>query len=127
MNYFEPASSVIGGRIRDERINRGMTQSEFADRLSISISYLGALERGTRSVSRNVLDKLHEKFGLSYDYLIQGAEQLKPQLHGMVCEPEFYRIKRSTQFLLNSCSSDEIRQCYRLINTYLDCLHGPSK
>lgn len=126
MNYFEAASPIIGGRIRSERVRRGMTQSEFASMLSISISYLGALERGTRVVSRSVMDKLHNVLGMSYDYLIEGLEKSTAAGASIVCEPEFYRVRRSAQFLLNSCSSDEIKQCYKLINTYLDCLHGPS-
>ena len=46
----------VGQRIRHERQLRYMTQAQLSELLGISVSYLGALERGDRLVSMNVLD-----------------------------------------------------------------------
>lgn len=124
MKYIKSSSALIGKRIRSERTKRGMTQSQLSARLRISVSYLGALERGTRAVSRSMMDRLHEELGLSYDYIIEGPKGEPSLSRSLVCEPEFYRMRRSTQYLLSSCTSEEINQCFRLINTYLDCLHS---
>ena len=60
ISYESSYSILIGHRIRNERIALGMTQSEFAKLLGISPSYLGALERGTRPVSRLSLIHISE-------------------------------------------------------------------
>ena len=75
ISYESSYSILIGHRIRNERIALGMTQSEFAKLLGISPSYLGALERGTRPVSRSIMNRLHEKTHISYDYLLEGLEK----------------------------------------------------
>lgn len=126
--YKSSLPDIIGHRIRNERLALGMTQAEFARLLGISPSYLGALERGTRPVSRSIMDRLHEKTHMSYDYLMEGYR--KPSLlpHNLVAEPECYRVRRDFNLLLGSCSLSEIRACYQLVHTYLDCLHDePAK
>lgn len=125
MNYFDfSVSGVIGGRIRSERLNRHMTQAEFAALLGISTSYLGALERGIRPVSRSIMDRLHERFHVSYDYLLDGTKNRDTAIRNTVAEPEHYRLRRSFHYLLNSCSNEEMRQCYRLLYSYLNCLRS---
>ena len=99
ISYESSYSILIGHRIRNERIALGMTQSEFAKLLGISPSYLGALERGTRPVSRSIMNRLHEK-------------------------TEHYRVRRDIGLLLASCSVREAKDCYQLIHTYLDHLRS---
>ena len=83
ISYESSYSILIGHRIRNERIALGMTQSEFAKLLGISPSYLGALERGTRPVSRSIMNRLHEKTPISYDYLLEGLEKTDDTIHIM--------------------------------------------
>ena len=64
ISYESSYSILIGHRIRNERIALGMTQSEFAKLLGISPSYLGALERGTRPVSRSIMNQVGGPSGL---------------------------------------------------------------
>lgn len=97
ISYESSYSILIGHRIRNERIALGMTQSEFAKLLGISPSYLGALERGTRPVSRSIMNRLHEKTHISYDYLLEGLEKPDdtiPIMQNIVAEPEHYRVRR---------------------------------
>ena len=122
ISYESSYSILIGHRIRNERIALGMTQSEFAKLLGISPSYLGALERGTRPVSRSIMNRLHEKTHISYDYLLEGLEKPDdtiPIMQNIVAEPEHYR-----GLLLASCSVREAKDCYQLIHTYLDHLRS---
>ena len=128
MNYYNlSASALVGNRIRNQRLELGMTQAQFAAFLGISPSYLGALERGTRPVSRNVLEKLHAKVELSYDYLMDGSKTLALPVSNLVAEPEHYRFRRAFGLLLGSCSSREIQECYQLVHTYLQHLHSFSE
>ena len=126
-SYESTYSLLIGHRIRNERIALGMTQAEFARLLGISPSYLGALERGTRPVSRSIMNRLHEKTHISYDYLLEGLETPKPpasRLQNIVAEPEHYRIRRDIGLLLVSCTPREAKDCYQLIHTYLEHLRS---
>ena len=75
ISYESSYSILIGHRIRNERIALGMTQSEFAKLLGISPSYLGALERGTRPVSRSIMNRL-TKNTYSYDYLLEDSKAM---------------------------------------------------
>jgi len=47
--------TAIGQRVRNLRRTEGLTQSELADRVGISASFLGHIERGTRVLSLETL------------------------------------------------------------------------
>ena len=64
----------IGQRIRHERQLRYMTQAQLSELLGISVSYLGALERGDRPVSSAMILRLHECLGLSWRRRIMARE-----------------------------------------------------
>lgn len=127
MTYESSYTLLIGHRIRNERLALGMTQTEFSKLLGISPSYLGALERGTRPVSRSIMNRLHEKTHISYDYLLEGLSKPDtpaPLSQNIVAEPEHYRIRRDIGLLLVSCTPREAKDCYQLIHTYLDHLRS---
>jgi transcriptional regulator with XRE-family HTH domain len=60
----------LGKRLRELRGSK--TQLEFAEELGISRTYLGVLETGAQQPSRNVLKALHEKLGVSSDWVLYG-------------------------------------------------------
>ena len=47
--------TAIGQRVRSQRRAEGLTQSELAERVGISASFLGHIERGTRVLSLETL------------------------------------------------------------------------
>jgi len=51
-------SKRIGRRIKAFRKLKGYTQMNFAKELNVSLSYLGALERGTREASDETLEHI---------------------------------------------------------------------
>lgn len=55
--------------LKDERVNRGLTQIEAAKQLDISYSMLGKLENGYRVASYEMMDKISKYYGKSVDYL----------------------------------------------------------
>jgi transcriptional regulator with XRE-family HTH domain len=58
-------SDTIGKRLRAYRKLKNLTQQELADRLHVSIAIVGAIERGTRMPSRELLRSIHEVLGIT--------------------------------------------------------------
>lgn len=68
----------LGMRIRQARKAAGMTQADLAEKLGISTSFLGHIERGTRKASLDTLVKMANELGVSLDSL--AADSLDIQL-----------------------------------------------
>lgn len=62
-------TSVLGLRIREERISRKLTIEKLAEILNISTSFLGLVERGYRSLSIDKVCRIAEIFDVSLDSL----------------------------------------------------------
>lgn len=60
----------IGRRIKAFRKLKGYTQVEFAKELEIPLSVLGRMERGSRIVSEDLLDKIIATLDISKEELI---------------------------------------------------------
>ena len=60
----------IGRKIRDHRRRKGLTQAELAERVGISLSFLGHIERGTRKLSVETLYELCKALNCSADQLL---------------------------------------------------------
>lgn len=120
----QPAA-VIGRRIRQERKKLGMTQVQLSQALGISASYLGALERGSRSISSNILTKLHEHLHLSYDYLLEGTTLPDLSLQQFIREESIYGVRHDLDVVLGTCNEMELDACYELVHTYL--LHSRTR
>ena len=65
MNYVR-----LGERIREERKRQQLTQSTLAERIDISDTYMGQIERGERSLTLDTLVRLVNKLGVTIDYLL---------------------------------------------------------
>ncbi|MCI1590251.1 helix-turn-helix domain-containing protein [Heyndrickxia oleronia] len=68
MNYKK-----LGSRIREERLKLGLTQEILSEEVNISVSYMGQIERGERSLSLDTLVKLAQRLGVTIDYLLQDS------------------------------------------------------
>lgn len=60
----------LGERIREERLKRNMTQAQLAEAVDISDTYMGAIERGERSLTLDTLVRLVNRLGVTVDYLL---------------------------------------------------------
>ena len=63
----------LGRRIRKQRIQRGWTQEALAERVNVSTSFVGHVERGTRKASLETLVALANVLDVSLDYLLSGS------------------------------------------------------
>ncbi len=75
MDYKE-----LGKRIRAERIKMNMTQEKLAEKIEISESFLGHIERGDRKLSIETLLKIAQEFKVSIDYLLLGFIKQPPEV-----------------------------------------------
>lgn len=62
--------SLLGKRIREERLRLSLTQEKLAEDIGISTSYLGQIERGERSVTLDKLIPLANRLGVTVDFLL---------------------------------------------------------
>lgn len=68
----------MGKRVRKQRQLIGLTQQELAERIGVSTSFVGQVERGTRKASLETLVALSNALGVGVDYLLAGSLQSSP-------------------------------------------------
>lgn len=60
----------LGEKIREERLRLNLTQAALAEAVDISDTYMGAIERGERSLTLGTLVRLVNRLGVSIDYML---------------------------------------------------------
>lgn len=63
----------LGKRIREERQRLHLTQAELAEAIDISDTYMGAIERGERSLTLDTLVRLVNRLGVTVDYMLSDS------------------------------------------------------
>lgn len=63
----------LGKRIREERLRLHLTQAQLAESVDISDTYMGAIERGERSLTLDTLVRLVNRLGVTIDYLMSDS------------------------------------------------------
>lgn len=69
---FNKEDIDIGERLRGIRENMNMTREKFSEKIDITDTFLGQIERGERSLSAKTLKKVVRYTGVSADYLLFG-------------------------------------------------------
>ena len=62
----------VGQRIRALRTDRGMRQVDLADRLGVTLNYVGRMESGIGMASIDLFVEIADLFDVTLDYLILG-------------------------------------------------------
>lgn len=70
---FNQDNIDIGERLRGIRESMKMTREEFSEKIDITDSFLGQIERGERALSVRTLRKVVKYTGISADYLLFGT------------------------------------------------------
>ena len=118
----DPSTLNVGLRLRRERYLRNLTLEQMASYLNISTSYLGAVERGTRPLSKHLSDVVHRQLNVTYDYLWEGLDVTGTMISQFVREsPGSYDepVRHKLDVLLNVASPPELLAIYDLAHTYL--------
>ena len=64
---------TMGNRIKEARKNQKLTQEQLAERLDVSVEFVGQIERGLKLPSMQVFVKLIEALNVSADYLLRDS------------------------------------------------------
>ncbi len=62
----------LGRRIKEERINKGISQEQLAENINVSRQYITMIENGERKVRIDVLLQISYALNTSIDYLLKG-------------------------------------------------------
>ena len=74
--------AAMGTRIRARRRELKLTQEKLAERVGISNSFVGHIERGEKKASLETISRIGEALNMSLDYIIVGR---KIKCDGMKC------------------------------------------
>ena len=69
--------AAMGRRIRRKRQEKGFTQIEFAQRINLSPSYFGHIERGTRTPSLDTLVLIANELMVGVDVLLRDSLKIQ--------------------------------------------------
>ena len=64
------SQKILGERLHDSRIKRGITQQQIADLLEVALSRISELEHGKTSTTFANLVKIADFLDVSTDYLL---------------------------------------------------------
>lgn len=71
-------------RVKQLREDRGFSQNEAADDLGAKRSTYRSAENGYNSISIQMIEKIHKKWGVSADYILFGEEYSSEDILGML-------------------------------------------
>ena len=106
---------ALGKRIREERKKLNLTQVQLAEKLDVTTTYMGFVERGERCITLDKLTCLANILGVSVDYLLADSvaatssnnEKLMLQLLASATEDEQNLIIDMAKLILNHSDSSK--------------------
>lgn len=88
------ATPLIGLKIRDRRKEIGLTQTELAGRVGISVSYLNLIEHNKRSIGGRLLQQIAEELEVGLEVLDGATERrLVSDLNEVLADPLFDQLR----------------------------------
>lgn len=93
----------VGGRIREERIKKGLTLKSVADKLGVKYQSVQAWESRKRKPKESTIQKISEVLGVSADYL-SGRMQTSRENH----ESKIYFAKQPVFYV---CDMKKCKNC----------------
>lgn len=78
--------STIGKKVNQERLKRGWTQEELAEKIDMNTSFVGQIERGLKAASFDTLERLSHIFGMEVVDFLKKGDGKKPCREGQAME-----------------------------------------
>ena len=103
---------IVGGRIRDKRIQIGLSQEEVAERIDRAPKYCSDIERGTCGMSTETMLALSECLDMSLDYM----------MYGKTTDEELARQKNDELaiiHILSKCTKEQRSYALRLLQLFI--------
>lgn len=99
MDYY-----LIGTRIKELRLKRGMTQEALAEKADISANFLACIEIGKRKGSFETYARIVDILDTSFDYLTQ--DSIEPA--------KINTLKEEMEYFFDKCSISKQRLIIKL-------------
>lgn len=71
---------ALGEKIKKERIRLSLTQEKLAEKVNISESFMGHIERGGRKLSIDTLVNIANELNVSIDFLLLDSVEPEPNV-----------------------------------------------
>lgn len=104
--------STIGRKVHQERLKRGWTQEELAEKIDMNASFVGQIERGIKAASFDTLERLSQIFGMEVVDFLKKDENKEPYR-----EPQ--AMERKMVSLLKGYTLREQKAVYQAIKYIL--------
>lgn len=102
---------AIGRRVKKYRIQANMTQSELAEKLNISVSYVSQIERGNAEVSLKRLEEIANIINTKLEYLVADSSNNTNLSDNSIIELTKSWTPEQTSTLLKIIN--ELDECFR--------------
>ncbi len=66
---------LIGGRIKERRKARGMTQEQLAEALSVTVGYVSQMERGVTKINLEMLAAIAQQVDSDIAFFVTGVSE----------------------------------------------------
>lgn len=76
---------LVGRKIKERRQELGYSQEELAEKCSVSPSYIGHIERGSRKLSMPVAVRICDVLQVGLDRLFSDFIQSDDEIAGLIC------------------------------------------
>ncbi|CAH1200490.1 hypothetical protein PAECIP111893_01396 [Paenibacillus plantiphilus] len=103
---------LIGEKVRFIRKQQGLTQEELAEKAQLMYQYIGAVERGTRNISIDSLEKIIAALGVDYNQFINFDEFGLPGIREDEVDKQY--ILTIHNEALRNRSLEEIKAVHRI-------------
>lgn len=97
-------SVLLGRRIRDLRVKRGLSQERLSELCGISSRHISELERGKSNPGYQLLESLSRALGISAPELLNFAHHRKPE-----------EIRRDMLEMVGRLEGESLRVAYRML------------
>lgn len=87
MDHHTPAETLIPRRVREERLQRGLTLDQLAARADVSRAMISKIERGESSPTAVLLSRIGDAMGLSLSALMTEPRPASPAIVRMPQQP----------------------------------------
>ncbi len=71
---------LLRNRIRQKRLKLNLTQEQLAEKVDLSTSYIGQIERDERNISLDTLVVICKSLGVTIDYLLQDSINIEEDI-----------------------------------------------
>lgn len=102
---FKKQMEESANRLREIRLNMGISQEKFAEYLDISLSAYKKIESAENGISVKILRRLKEKFNISSDFLLYG---------------DYKNLDDALEIIQNCSEADKMKIFLRLIKYFVN-------